>query len=643
MASSGEFTTNNAFGEGYPGAAKFSWWVNSQSVEGNYTDIGFSITATGGNERWSIYHFSPSLWVEGENFTAGSAQRVQGETYITGTKRIYHNDDGTKSFSASFKTSVYYASGNPASGSGSWSLPTIARKSSPTASASEISIPATSGSITINTNRKSSSFTHTITLKVGSTTIATKTGVGASTSFNLADIDDAILATIPSSTSATVTVDCVTYNGSTNIGSNSTTFTAKVNDGAAPAFSDFTYQDSNSTTTAITGNNQYIIAGKSQLHAKISTSQKATAKYSATMSSYTFAINGASASQAYSTSAIDKNLGTVSLAGNITANTSLDLVVTAIDSRGKKTSKTKGVTVVPYKAPVINATATRLNGFENDTTIKISGAFSPILVNTAKNTVAATGGLQYRYKLASSTTWILDWTNLTATVTPASGTATVPDFILKLDNQQSYTIEIKMTDKLETTTASLTVAVGQPAFYIGADGRVSVGGMPTKSKPSGSTGQLEVTGDIYANGQKLEPFSLDKVFPVGAIFMSVSHTTATAVHNALGGTWEAWGKGRVPVGVNTSETEFNTVEKTGGAKTHTLTTSQIPSHRHDGLFFSTAQVTRDGKSGSGAINMNVPWQNVGDGLKACVGETGGGQAHNNLQPYITCYMYKRTA
>ena len=48
----------------------------------------------------------------------------------------------------------------------------------------------------------------------------------------------------------------------------------------------------------------------------------------------------------------------------------------------------------------------------------------------------------------------------------------------------------------------------------------------------------------------------------------------------LSGTWVRWGTGRVPVGVNSSDTNFSTVEKTGGASTHTLTATEMPSHNH---------------------------------------------------------------
>lgn len=128
---------------------------------------------------------------------------------------------------------------------------------------------------------------------------------------------------------------------------------------------------------------------------------------------------------------------------------------------------------------------------------------------------------------------------------------------------------------------------------------------------------------------------IDKIYPVGSIFMSATLSTAAAVGNALGGTWTAWGSGRVPVGVDTSQTEFDTVEETGGEKTHTLTTAEMPVHSHD---------LRRGNYGNGrheeiAYSDGNAARTTSDG----VSNSGGGQAHNNLQPYITCYMYKRTA
>ena len=132
----------------------------------------------------------------------------------------------------------------------------------------------------------------------------------------------------------------------------------------------------------------------------------------------------------------------------------------------------------------------------------------------------------------------------------------------------------------------------------------------------------------------------DKVYPIGSIYMSVNSTNPSSL---FGGTWVAWGTGRVPVGINTSDTNFNTVEKTGGEKTHTLTVNEMPSHKHkaDGttpaISYYHAETSGDGfvvTSGSSSTSRYLIKKRD---------ETGGGQAHNNLQPYITCYMWKRTA
>ena len=71
----------------------------------------------------------------------------------------------------------------------------------------------------------------------------------------------------------------------------------------------------------------------------------------------------------------------------------------------------------------------------------------------------------------------------------------------------------------------------------------------------------------------------DLVYPVGSIYMSVNSVNPSTL---FGGTWEAWGSGRVPVGINTNDSNFDTVEKTGGASSVTLTASQsgVPAHAH---------------------------------------------------------------
>lgn len=131
-----------------------------------------------------------------------------------------------------------------------------------------------------------------------------------------------------------------------------------------------------------------------------------------------------------------------------------------------------------------------------------------------------------------------------------------------------------------------------------------------------------------------------KIYPVGSIYMSVNSANPSTL---FGGTWVAWGSGRVPIGVNTADNDFNAPDKTGGSKTH----------KHKSPFATS------GNSGNTDI---LPWNNsFGDGYESFESAN-----YNNLNnspvpspktmyrhytstnmdipmPYITCYMQKRTA
>ena len=110
--------------------------------------------------------------------------------------------------------------------------------------------------------------------------------------------------------------------------------------------------------------------------------------------------------------------------------------------------------------------------------------------------------------------------------------------------------------------------------------------------------------------------------------------------NVFGGTWEQWGKGRVPVGVDTSQTEFKTVEKTGGEKTHTMTIGQLPNHDH--AYLGGAAIVTRPDGGVKGVGSGGNWV---EGLLSIptTSSRGNSEPFNILQPYITCYMWKRTA
>ena len=119
------------------------------------------------------------------------------------------------------------------------------------------------------------------------------------------------------------------------------------------------------------------------------------------------------------------------------------------------------------------------------------------------------------------------------------------------------------------------------------------------------------------------------VYPVGSIYFNAE--VATNPETLLGfGTWAAYGGGRVMVGVHSSGT-FDGLNETGGTETHTLTTNEIPAHTHT-----------YGKSTTNEAMSIHDIYGLRGAATANTGSTGGGAAHNNIQPYITVYMWKRT-
>lgn len=150
-----------------------------------------------------------------------------------------------------------------------------------------------------------------------------------------------------------------------------------------------------------------------------------------------------------------------------------------------------------------------------------------------------------------------------------------------------------------------------------------------------------------------------EAYPVGSIYFNVTNVDPKTLLG--GGTWAVWGSGRVPVGVDTGQTEFNTVEETGGAKTHTLDISEMPAHDHGAGSYDTssdgghdhninrraaAGTTGGVAMGSGTVQADGTTASNGAHTHTVTGTSGsrgGDGAHNNLQPYITVYMWKRTA
>ena len=154
--------------------------------------------------------------------------------------------------------------------------------------------------------------------------------------------------------------------------------------------------------------------------------------------------------------------------------------------------------------------------------------------------------------------------------------------------------------------------------------------------------------------------NFDKTYPVGSIYISTSGTNPSTIY---GGTWERYGQGKTLVGLNESETEFSTINKIGGEKTHTLSVAEIPSHSHEIIFgpdengsilFNSSDAVGSMWVYEGEYRFAVRKDVTSTSYPSVISKSniwnypytanvGGSSAHNNLQPYITVYMWKRVS
>lgn len=126
------------------------------------------------------------------------------------------------------------------------------------------------------------------------------------------------------------------------------------------------------------------------------------------------------------------------------------------------------------------------------------------------------------------------------------------------------------------------------------------------------------------------------IYPVGSIYMSVDSTSPNTL---FGGTWERL-KDRFLLAAG----DTYSAGSTGGEAYHTLTVNEMPSHNHVGLYESTDNTLLNWKSGeTNSVVSGSKVRGAAGDPDIYTGSTGGGQAHNNMPPYLVVYMWKRTA
>ena len=171
--------------------------------------------------------------------------------------------------------------------------------------------------------------------------------------------------------------------------------------------------------------------------------------------------------------------------------------------------------------------------------------------------------------------------------------------------------------------------------HLGGDGTYT---MPTTDGDSGQVMSTNGEGQVTFTTLSGVTATIANAYPVGSIYMNASNATNPAT--LLGfGTWTAFGAGRVLIGIDSSDTDFDSAEETGGSKTHALTIGELASHNH-------TVGSNDSGTGTGGAAGNMELvrdAGTGNGPAVTSSTTGDGDAHNNVQPYIVVYMWKRTA
>ena len=459
MATSGSFNTSSFTASG--GGTRyltFSWSRASYSVENNTTTISYTLKGAGTYTGW-VNTRNIKLVVNGTTVytAAGPIKVYQGTVLKSGTVTISHNNDGTKSFSASVDSGIYDSTVDN-NGSGSWALDTIPRAST---------IKATNGNIgsntTITITRASSNFTHTLTWSCSglSGTFATETTATSVTG----TISTDIYAKIPNTKTATVTVTCDTYNGSTKIGSSTCIFTATASESVCkPTLSRTSIEDANTTATAVTGSKTRLIKGVSNVKV---TGVKAESKNSATLKSVVFKCDSKTSSIAIATATAGTGTATIS------AVPSGKFTLTATDSRGYSTTVTDELTIVDYAKPTLTlAKVERAEQTSDTAKVTFQGTYDSY--STIFN--GLTFNVRYKPRGGSYSGWstvaTIDKNGTGAPGTGkvvASNMAFAGEVSLSLDYRKEYTIEFKVTDNLTSTIYTLTLAPGVPIFDWGEE------------------------------------------------------------------------------------------------------------------------------------------------------------------------------
>lgn len=237
----------------------------------------------------------------------------------------------------------------------------------------------------------------------------------------------------------------------------------------------FSHEDTNQVSIAITGNKKVLLDKNSTLRVTVPSSIITTRDY------------GKPASVEASFAGIKKTVnyteGNMVLDFGIVTGTTGNLTVTAIDSRGLKGSASYEVAVLPYNMPVINFNVRRNNSFETDTLVSGTSIWSPV---DGKNKI-----LSVQYQISGSDKVDIPFTT-------AANVLSITAQTLPLDNSQSWTVTIFITDKTGTYSRSYNITEGKPLMFIDPNRKsVSFGDFSTTGEERGLSGVIEIEAEKY--------------------------------------------------------------------------------------------------------------------------------------------------
>lgn len=476
MASASNSTTlYNNNGNGFTLTASFN--ENSTNVANNTSNITCTATFSSSNANWQTSYASTLTiyWHDNrENYDRQVASiNFSGigqwdSRTASGTINVTHKDDGTLSgyayaYFSKGSTTTSWACNSGGVGTNWTALTTIARASQPSINTYPNNSPDFNigDTITIHMNRKSTAFTHTVTLYFGNYSYQIATGVTDNCTLNTSTIANELYQQIPNASVGEGNITVITYNGSTQIGTKNCLFYAHVVN-SSPTFN-AEYQDINSRTIAITDNNQQLIRNNSNLQISVT---NASAKNYATLSSLTAVINGTTYTGSLRGTGGSIDVGTLNLSSNTTAQ------VILTDSRGISTTKNLNLIILDWVLPTAIISLQRQNNFYSETDINVNAEYSSL---DNKNTIT----IKVREKKTTDGTYG-SYTTLQDDVTQQ----------FTFDNNYAWDVQVLLEDAIGSTTYNLTLDRGIPiTFFDRLKRSVGINCFPDDQE------SLEVNGD----------------------------------------------------------------------------------------------------------------------------------------------------